>query len=369
MGFLGYPRPDGGVGIRNHVAVAASVSCANGVVEALYRELGIRKLTHTEGCGRGPQDLVNTTRTLMGLGRNPNVAAVLVVGLGCEFLKAPMIAGGIRDSKKPVETLVIQDSGGSQRTIEAALAICRRLLDEAGSIERREHDWDRLTVGFECGAASSAASRAVAPALGACADWLIARGATVIFPELGAMVGAAGDGSFPVASPGVTDRIAEVLAARRRTAQKVFGDREAARVEGALGAGLLALGARSRVDDVLDYGAAPSKKGLHLMDTPESDVFAVTGLAAGGAQVIVQTTDHGNPAGFPIVPVVKVSTRSELFALMEDDIDLDGGRPGTAEEVGREIADYLARIAGGERSKAEINEYEVMAIQTLGPAF
>jgi len=371
MGFLGYERPDGRIGVRNHVAVIASVSCANGVVEAVHRELGIKRLTHTEGCGRGPQDLINTTRTLMGLGKNPNVAAALVVGLGCEFLKAPMIAGGIGESKKRVETLVIQDNGGSQKTIEKAIAVTRRLVDEAGAAPRKDVGWDRLTVGFECGATRSAGPQ-VAAALGACVDWLVAQGATVILPGLGGMGGALGGLSDAVAAPPVRQKIAEAVEARKRTALKVFGEDGSARVEGAIASSAPTVAVRSRIDDVLEYGMAPPRAGLYVMDTPDSDVFAVTGLAAGGAQIIVQATSTGNPAGFPIAPVLKVSTTSDLFAAMTDDIDLDAGRASTGaspEEVGRELAERLLSIAAGERTKPEINDYEVMAIHTLGPAF
>jgi altronate dehydratase large subunit len=371
MALSGYARPDGSFGIRNHVAVVASVSCANGVVEAVYRELGVKRLTHTEGCGRGPQDLVNTTRTLMGLGKNPNVGAVLVVGLGCEFLKAPMIAGGIEESKKRVERLVIQDNGGSQKTIEKAIALCRELAAELAKAERTEFPWDKLTIGFECGGAGAAAAE-VQRALGACADWLVQQGATVVFPEMSAMMGTDRDWSASVASPDVTQKITWALESRNRTASKVFGESGAGRVTASLGERLLTLSARSKVEDVLDYGSAPSKKGLQLMDTPESDVFSVTGLAAGGAHLVVQTTDRGNPAGFPILPVVKVSTSSELFAAMEDDLDLDAGRVAhglSAADVGKELAALIERVARGEQTKAELNDYEVMAIHTHGPAF
>jgi altronate dehydratase large subunit len=369
MRFLGFPRPDGRFGVRNHVAVVASVSCANGVVDAVHRELGVKKLTHTEGCGRGPQDLIGTTRTLMGLGKNPNVAAVLVVGLGCEFLKATMIAGGMSESKKPIETLVIQDSGGSQKTIEKAIAACRRLLDQAGTIEPTDCGWDALTVGFDCGALASESATASAPVLGACADWLVAQGARVIFAELASLVGPSPERGGAV-TPEMGKKVAEALESRKRAAFKVFGEAGAARVTGGAGGGLAALGIRTDIQDVLDYGNPPAAKpGLYLMDSPESDAFAVTGLAAAGAQVIVQTTEHGNPAGFPIVPVVKAATRPRLFEQMEDDIDVDAARAGPPAQVGREIAEYVARVAAGEKSKSEANEYDLMVIQTFGPAF
>src|SRR5512136_3099901 len=104
MPFEGYARPDGGVGVRNHVVVMSSVVCANGVVNAIARECpDIKPITHTEGCGRGLTDLPITERTLVGLGCNPNVAAVLVIGLGCEFVRPDSLADQIKAAGKHVE--------------------------------------------------------------------------------------------------------------------------------------------------------------------------------------------------------------------------------------------------------------------------
>ncbi len=367
MGFEGYERADGSVGIRNHVAVIASVACANGVVNALARRFpSIKPLTHSEGCGRGPKDLIRTTRTLCGLGKNPNVAGVLVVGLGCEFLKAPMIAGEIRSSGKPVEELVIQDNGGSQKTTELAVELTRRLLDGAASAQKSSHDWDKLTLGLDFGGLGAEA-RTANPALGVACEWLIQKGGRVIISESSEMVGSEDVLKTRAASEEVSKRIAIALGEKRRIALEVLGTDELPR-----GDGLASFPPSTKIEDLVEYGEVPKKRGLNLMDTPESDVFAVTGMAAGGAQLFVQTTEQGTPGGFPIAPLLKVSTNSRVFEMMPDDIDLDAGRIAGGEsvdQVGSDLVHLLERTIGGEPSKAEAAGYDLMAILTSGPAF
>jgi altronate dehydratase large subunit len=372
MGFQGYLRADGSVGIRNHVVLIASVSCANGVVNAVARQFPeVKALTHTEGCGRGPTDLVNATRTLVGLGKNPNVAAVVVVGLGCEYLKAPWIASEIKSSGKPVEMLVIQGEGGSQKTTEKALSAVRRLLDQTRALEAAEFDWNKLTLGLECGGESEAA-RSTSPALGACGDWLVGEGGKVIVAELAEMASRESSLAERVARPELIAKIEAAFDNRQKLVLKALGRELAHELPPGAGSGLSALASRSKVSDVLEFAEAPSGPGLYLMDTPGSEIFSMTAMAAGGAQLIVQTTEHGIPGGCPVAPVIKVSTTSELFTAMDDDIDFDAGRisGGTPPaEIGRELVELVGEVARGQKTKAEINGYDLFALHTSGPAF
>ena len=371
-GFRGYLRPDGGVGVRNHVVILSSVSCANGVVNAVLRELPeVKALTHTEGCGRGPSDLVNATRTLTGLGKNPNVAAVVVVGLGCEYLKAPWIAGEIKSSGKPVEMLVIQGEGGSQRTTEKAIEKVRRLLDQAQSVEQCDVGWDKLTIGLECGGETESVRRAN-QALGGCADWLVGEGGRVIVGELSEMVARDPSVGDRMLHPDLLGKIQEAFQNQKQALLKTLGRELEVELAPSAGRGLESLQTRAKVVDVLDYGAPPSKPGLHLMDTPSSDVFSLTGIAAGGAQLIVHLTDRGTPGGCPVAPVIKVSSRSELWQAMEDDIDFDAGRVASGSppsEIARELVTLLGEVACGKQTKAELNGYDLFGIHTVGPAF
>jgi altronate dehydratase large subunit len=367
MGFLGFVRPDGKVGIRNHVVVMASVSCANGVVNAVARELPeIRAITHTEGCGRGPQDLVTTTRTLAGLGKNPNVAAVLVVGLGCEFIKAPWVASEIQASGKPCETLVIQAEGGSQATTVRAIEMVQKLLEQASRVEQRQVDFGRLVVGLECGDEGNGALRAV----GACTDWLIEQGATVVVSEAAGYAGAP-ELVERAATADVPKRLDELLEQQERFAQRVLpvvAKRLPARAQQDRPRASFAKCGSAKVSGVLEYAAAPEHSGLYLMDTPSSEVFAMSGLAAGGVHLIVHATGEGSLGGVSIAPVVKVATRSELFQALSEDLDFDAGQ-GAPPEIGRRLAELVTEVAAGKRTRTEENGLDVFAIHTVGPAF
>jgi altronate dehydratase large subunit len=146
--FQGYERPDGSVGIRNYVAVIPSVSCANGVVELIARGVPeVVPLYHGHGCGRSVEMPIHK-RALVNLGKNPNVAAVLIIGLGCEILKAEGLVSAIAAAGKPVEYLSIQRDGGSRKTAARGIDICKRLLADAAKLKRKTFGLDRIIMGL-----------------------------------------------------------------------------------------------------------------------------------------------------------------------------------------------------------------------------
>jgi len=188
--FKGYERADGSVGIRNYVAVLPSVACANGVVAAIARAVPEAvPMYHGHGCGRGGADLEIHQRTLVNLAKNPNVAAVLVVGLGCEVLRAEGLALGISLSKKPVEYFYIQNEGGSRKAAAKGIEIARRMLADAAKQERKEFPVSMIRLGLECGGSAAFSGVTANPAVGLAADWLVAEGGTVILTETTEMIG------------------------------------------------------------------------------------------------------------------------------------------------------------------------------------
>jgi altronate dehydratase large subunit len=189
MGFMGYLRADGRVGVRNHVVVMSSVSCANAVVEQIGRAVPeVKTVTHTEGCGRGPRDVSVTLRTLANLAAHPNVAAVLIVGLGCEVIKNEFIASQAGDGR-PIERIGIQQSGGTPRTVAAGSEIARRLVAEAARLERQEFGLEHLTLAMECGGSDGFSGLTTNPTVGWVADWLVMQGGSVILSELTEFIG------------------------------------------------------------------------------------------------------------------------------------------------------------------------------------
>ena len=384
MGFLGYRRADGSCGIRNHVVAMSSVSCANGVVEAIGRQVPeVKAITHTEGCGRGLEDLAISSRTLAGLGKNPNVAAVLIIGLGCEWIKADDLARQVGEAGKPVEHLSIQDLGGTVKTTAKGVEIVRSMVEAARTVERVDCPWSDLTMGLECGGSDALSGITANPLVGWAADWLVGQGGRVILSETTEMIGAQHILARRAASPDLAERIVKLVDGQKRKTEELLGDLAGlvispGNMDGGLSSiaeksmGCIIKGGTSPVNEVVDYGVQPAGKGLVVMDTPGSDIFSLTGMAAGGAALFLFTTGRGSPAGFPLTPVIKVATNTGMFERMRDNMDINAGRlleGETMGSLGGELKDLIRAVAEGEETKAEIHGQDCLAIYTVGPPF
>ncbi|KPK47466.1 MAG: hypothetical protein AMJ77_03080 [Dehalococcoidia bacterium SM23_28_2] len=382
--FQGWQRPDGRMGIRNHCLVLATVACAAGVVREVQRRLPeVVAVEHAHGCGRSGPDLGVQIKTLAGLVQNPNVGAVVLVGLGCEVVSAALLRSTLASSGKPVETVVIQEVGGSRKAADRVEALARRLLDELGGQPRRKGMAADLMVGLECGGSDTFSGLTANPAVGKAVDRLVEMGGTAILAETTEMIGALG----PLLKLAKTEEVAAKLKAKvgrqEARAREILGPlAHAVLAPGNVESGLTTIaekslgcvtkGGSSPIREVIDYGDRPAKKGLVVMDTPGYDVESLAGMAAAGAQAILFTTGRGTPVGFPAVPVIKISSNSELFEAMPDDIDLDAGTilaGKSIDEVGEQILGLLLEVACGQKTKAEINGQAVFAIAQEGPAF
>jgi altronate dehydratase large subunit len=382
--FQGWRRPDGRMGIRNHCLVLATVSCAGAVVREVSRRLpAVVAVEHAHGCGRGGPDLGLQVKALAGLMQNPNVGATVMVGLGCEVTSPTVLKGAAAASGKPVETVVIQEVGGSRKATDQAEALARKLLAELKDLPRETGTAADLMVGLKCGGSDTFSGLTANPAVGKAADRLVELGGTAILGETTEMIGALGPLLKLAETEDVAARLKAKVERQEALTKEILGPLAGrviapGNVEGGLttiaekALGCIAKAGSSPIRQVLDYGDRPSRNGLVVMDTPGYDVEAMAGMAAAGAQVILFTTGRGTPVGFPAVPVIKISSNSELFEVMEDDIDLDAGTilagKSTA-EVGEEILALLLQVAGGEKTKAEINDQAVFAFAQEGPAF
>jgi len=382
--FPGWRRPDGRLGIRNHCLVLATVACAAGVVREVARRLPeVVAVEHAHGCGRGGPDLGLQVKTLAGLVRNPNVGAAVLVGLGCEVVSPALLKAAASASGKPLETVVIQEAGGSRMAADQAEALARRLLAELDNLPREEGTAADLVVGLKCGGSDTFSGLTANPAVGKAADRLVELGGTAILGETTEMIGALGPLLKLAESELVAARLKAKVERQEERAQQILGPLAGkviapGNVEGGLttiaekSLGCIAKAGSSPIREVLDYGDRPSRNGLVVMDTPGYDVEAMAGMAAAGAQVILFTTGRGTPVGFPAVPVIKISSNSELFEAMSDDIDLDAGTilaGKSAGQVGEEIIRLLLQVARGEKVRAEVNGQAVFAIAQEGPAF
>lgn len=383
MSFMGYLRADGRVGVRNHVVVMSSVSCANAVVEQIGRAVPeVKTVTHTEGCGRGPRDVSMTLRTLANLAAHPNVASVLIVGLGCEVIKNELIAGQAGEGKA-IERIGIQQSGGTPRTVAAGIEIARRLVAEAARLERQEFGLEHLTLAMECGGSDGFSGLTANPTVGWVADWLVGLGGSVILSELTEFTGTEPILAERCVDAGVRDKLLALLERHGELVKQELGPMAHTVIapgnqEGGLSSiqekslGCIRKGGSTAIQEILEYAERPTQRGLCVMNTPGSDIFSITGMIAGGAQIVLFTTGRGSPAGSPIAPVVKVASNTPLFEAMPDDMDFDAGRIVNGmglEACGAELAERVVAVANGGSTAPERTRTELFAIQTVGSAF
>ena len=191
MEFLGYERPDGSVGVRNHVAVIPAGRCANEMAATIADAVkGAVPVLHTYPCARLKEDNERALRTLVGIGSNPNVAAVIVVGIGCENPPPPKIAEEIAKTKKPVEVLTIMGSNGFQDVLDRGWATARSMTAQASQMQRKPFPMSHLTLGVKCGGSCAISGIAGNPVTGRVFDRLIAEGGTAIFTETTEAIGA-----------------------------------------------------------------------------------------------------------------------------------------------------------------------------------
>jgi len=384
--FPGYLRPVGPAGCRNYIAVLPASLCANEVARRIAEGLaGVRPgldvvaLPHGHGCCQMGVDLATTRRTLAGLGRHPNVFATLVVGLGCETLAADELAADIAPAR-PVEVLVIQVAGGSRRAIERGRELLRPFLADAARLQRVPCPAADLILATECGGSDATSGLAANPLVGCLADAIVAVGGTVLLSEAAELLGAEHILARRAVSPAVGARIWGITAAAQAVAEGLGVDlRGAQPTPGNMAGGITTIEEKSLgcvykagsapIQGVLDYAEPPPGRGLYIMDTPGHDAESVTGMVAGGAQIVVFTTGRGTPLGFPLAPVLKLTANAGTWAAQRDDLDLDasGLIDGTVqmEELARALLERLWAVLAGQPTAAEILGPGEIAIHRL----
>lgn len=384
MNFMGYRRADGSVGTRNYVGVMSAVVCVNEVVEGIVRQVeGTARFTHHQGCCQTPLDIGRVNRTLIGLGRNPNLHSVIIVSLGCESTALADVIAGIRAGGKRVEHLVVQEVGGAARSTAAGILLAQEMVQEASKLQREPFPISKLVMGMKCGSSDTTSGLVPNPAIGVTSDLLVEAGGTSILGEVTEFLGAEHILARHAASKAVARQILDLVAQMEQRAMAVGedirgGQPTGGNIKGGLttieekSLGAIAKAGTAPIQAVYDYGERPTVPGLVVMDSPGREPEILTGLAAAGANVIVFSTGRGAPQGFPFVPVLKVTGSRTAAEKMIDHIDMnlsaviDGGD--TIPDAGQRILEELARIGSGAKTKAEISGYvNSMDIYMLGP--
>ncbi len=357
-GFLGYARPGGRVGVRNHVLVVPTVICSAVVAERIAASIPRgRALPHLAGCGQLGPDLHNTHDTLAAYCRHPNVGAVLVVALGCEQVVAQQLADAARGAGKPAEIVAIQSEGGTLRATARGSEIARALDADLARAEREWFDISSLILSAKCGGSDYTSGLASNPVLGRVADRLVDLGGAVVLGEIAEIMGAEQLLAERASRPETAARLLRVVDRVEAEAMALGLDiRGTQPSPGNIRGGLTTIeekslgathkgGERTPLEDVVGYAAPITKKGLTVMDTPGLDVESVTGMVGGGAQVVVFTTGLGTPTGNPIAPVIKITGNARTAETMRDNIDL---------EVSGVIADTESFDQAAERLFAQV---------------
>ncbi len=373
--FMGFRRENGTYGVRNNIAIIPSVFCSAKVAERIAQNVpGALPFRHPVGCSQVGEDLEITAKTLIGIGKNPNYAGVVVVGLGCERFSPQELAEGIAPTGKMLEMVVIQDVGDTLKTIEIGTRMARKMQQAASQEKRVEAPVSSLMIGTNCGGSDMTSGLVANPALGIASDMLVARGGSSILSELTELIGTEHILARRAVSESVAQDIKNAITAMEarlknqtrhssNTARKHListGNYEgglSSVVEKSLG-GMKKSGDTAQFVEVFKSGDAPTKKGLLLMDGPGHDGEVTTGAVAAGAQIVCFPTGRGTPSGFPGVPVIKITGNPRTFVKMNENIDINAGKvllgECTMQEMGREVYEEIIAVASGKLSKAEI---------------
>jgi altronate dehydratase large subunit len=379
MRFYGYRRPDGKVGIRNHVVVMPGVICADVAARKIASATGAVYLHNPHGCGQTPSDTARTLHILSGLLANPNVYGALIVGLGCETLDETRYTRAIkeRSRQKRIGYISIQACGGIAKTAEEGIRIVRELKDEADKCRRVECSLSELILGLECGGSDPTSGISANVVLGEVSDRLVDSGGTTVISETVEAIGA----EEILRARGATPEIGQAIYDCIRNKEKAFAAigediRKSNPSPGNIRSGITTLEEKSLgcinksgtrpFTALVGYGDPVEASGVVFMDTTAFDAASTTAKIAGGCQAVVFTTGLGNPIGSAIAPVVKITGNKDTYDFLTDLIDFDSSGTLTGEKTvlqsADELMDLLIRVCSGEPVKAEINGADVISI-------
>ncbi len=382
--FDGIRRPDGRVATRNYLLVLSTVNCsatvakriaaqaeARGLLDGAPGVDGIVAITHSSGCGMDStgEGMAILRRTLAGYARHPNVGGVLVLGLGCEVNQVGELSAGLHlPAHVSVRVMTIQELGGSPAAVREGLAQVEQMLGEMQDVRRAPMPVSELVLGLQCGGSDGWSGLTANPALGVASDLLVEYGGTSILGETPEIYGA----EHLLLQRAVSAEVGQRLIDRIRWWERYTADNGGSMdnnpspgnkagglttiLEKSLGA--VAKAGRSPLREVYEYAEAVTSRGLVFMDTPGYDPVSVTGMVAGGANVVCFTTGRGSVFGCKPVPSLKLSTNSDVFRRMPEDMDLDCGTivedGESVDAAGARIFGRIVEVASGRRTASEL---------------
>ncbi|ESJ07955.1 galactarate dehydratase [Cupriavidus sp. HPC(L)] len=381
--FQGFVRPDGRVGTRNFIGILSSVNCSATVIRhiadhfsrerlAAYPNVdGVVAFAHGTGCGMSSPsehfDLLR--RTLAGYARHPNLAGVLIVGLGCERNQvASLVESQQLEPGSHLHTMVMQDTGGTRETIAAGIRAIESMLPAANAARRQPVPASHLKIGLECGGSDGFSGITANPALGAAMDILVRHGGTAILSETPEIHGV----EYMLTRRAVTPEVGQKLLDRLAWWERYTAGHNA-QFNGVVGhgnqqgglanifeksLGSAMKGGTTPLQAVYQYAEPIDKAGFVFMDSPGYDPVAVTGQIASGANLICFTTGRGSMFGSKPAPTIKLASNTPMYRRLADDMDINCGvivdGELTVAEMGQRIFEHILRVASGEKTRSEL---------------
>ena len=381
--FQGYRRANGKVGTRNMIGLLTTVNCSASVSRFIATEVekrgllrdypsidGIVALTHTSGCAMPTQgegfELLR--RTIIGYANHPNFGGILLLSLGCETNELQGLMEDPRlDIAVPHRALVIQEQGGTRETVNAGIEAIEQLLPEIAAVRREPIPASELIVAMECGGSDAYSGIAANPVVGRASDRVVWQGGTAAYGETPEIYGAEHLVAARARDPEVARRLFERIEWWSGYAAANSGSMDSNPAPGNKAGGIttilekslgaIAKGGTTDLVEVVEYAEPMHGPGLVFMDTPGYDPVSVTGLVAGGAQVVCFTTGRGSVFGCSPVPSVKIASNTAMFERMRDDMDVNAGRvvdgSATVDEVGDELFELILEVASGRQPVSE----------------
>lgn len=367
--FMGYVRENGDVGIRNEVWIVNTVGCVNKAAEKIARATGAHAFLHPFGCSQLGDDQKVTRLILKGMIEHPNAAGVLVLGLGCENNNIDEMKKvlGTWDERR-VRFLNAQDT---EDEVAEGIKIVKELFAYAATFTRERVSVSRLKIGLKCGGSDGYSGITANPLVGRASDKLIAMGASCVLTEVPEMFGAEHLLMKRAENREVFEKIVKLICDFKdyfvRHGQVVYENPSPGNKAGGIttleekSLGCVQKGGLSKVVDVLDYGDRLEKNGLSLLNGPGNDIVAITNLMAAGVSLILFTTGRGTPVG-SAVPTVKIATNHALAEKKKNWIDFDASPVLTGADLSDELISYILRVAEGEETANERNDFREISI-------
>ena len=381
--FAGYLRADGRVGTRNYLAVLSSVNCSATVaryiadsfrdedVKAEFPNVdGVVSLTHSTGCGQSikGEGLTLLRSVMAGYATHPNVSGAVLVGLGCEINQIADLLDAHGLARGPgLQTMTIQDSGGTKVTVERGITMIKEMLPEANKAVRSTIPVAQLTLGLECGGSDGYSGITANPALGAAADLLVRHGGTAVLSETPEIYGAEHLLTRRAVSREVGEKLIALIrwweAYTARNGSELDNNPTPGNKAGGLttilekSLGAVAKGGTMNLSGVFNFAEKINTKGFVFMDSPGYDPVSITGQVASGANIVCFTTGRGSVYGCKPAPSLKLATNSPMYQRMSDDMDVNCGEildgSTTVQEKGEQIFQLILDTASGKPSKSE----------------